>query len=292
MKISLTLTLWVLLFGSLAAQPAQDIWLLTLEDVQDQVKLHSPINISNNPGYDNQPGFFPDGTSILYSSIQKDGQMDVMRYDLASGAKTRLTYTDGSEFSPTVTPDGAYFSTIILEKDGTQLLQKYPLAGGEAQVIIPETVIGYHCWANDSIILAFVLGDPHTLQRCNVNTGTCTVADENIGRSLHQVPFNNAISYISKKDSANWQVKVIDPLEGEGRTMGPALNGTEDITWRGNGSLFKTEGTRVYRWRPGADADWVEVADLSIMGISGNLTRIAISPLGTHVAVVAAEPEK
>ena len=75
-------------------------------------------NITNSPGYDNQPSFTPDGRGILFTSIRGGGtQTDIYRYDVASGAIARVTDTPESEYSATVTPDGAHISVIRVEAD-------------------------------------------------------------------------------------------------------------------------------------------------------------------------------
>jgi Tol biopolymer transport system component len=92
------------------------------------------VNITNSPGYDNQPSFAPDGGAIFFTSVRGGGtQTDIYRYDLASAAITRVTSTPESEYSPTVTPDGAHLSVIRVEADGAaQLHDRRPLAGAGA----------------------------------------------------------------------------------------------------------------------------------------------------------------
>ena len=48
-----------------AAQPppSTDIWLARLSDTG----IEQPINITNRPGYDNQPSFTPDGKGLLFT---------------------------------------------------------------------------------------------------------------------------------------------------------------------------------------------------------------------------------
>ncbi|MEL6536144.1 MAG: hypothetical protein AAFQ98_12075 [Bacteroidota bacterium] len=275
----------------LLAQPGTEVWLVDLVDNYGNISLENPVNVSQNPGYDNQPFFLPNSEGVLYSSQTEDGSIDVRWYNLETKANEYLTHSAGGKFSPTVMPDGKHFSSIHLEEDGTQLLKQYPIQGDYGpEVIIPDVVIGYHCWVNDTTLIAFVLGEPVTLQRCVTTTGTCEVLDEKIGRGLRISPLNGALTYISKKDSV-WTVNMMNPLEGSGRSIGLSMNGTEDFDWRGNGSLFKTEDTFLYRWRPGEDPTWEQVADLRELGIEGALSRIAISPDGAKIALVAAEVE-
>ena len=93
-----------------------------------------PVNISNSPGYDNQPSFTPDGRHILFTSIRGGGQTDIYRYTIASRELSRVTETPESEYSPTVTPDRAHISVIRVEKDGTQRLWQFTLDGQKPEL--------------------------------------------------------------------------------------------------------------------------------------------------------------
>ena len=86
--------------GPQAAQapPATDVFLADLQTSQ-------ATKISDNPGYDNQPGFSPDGAFVLYTSNRDGKQTDIYRYDIAARTTTQVTHTSESEYSPTVTPD-------------------------------------------------------------------------------------------------------------------------------------------------------------------------------------------
>src|SRR5580765_3915779 len=43
------------------------------------VSVGKPINITNNPGYDNQPFFLPDSSAVLFSSRRDGQQNDIYR---------------------------------------------------------------------------------------------------------------------------------------------------------------------------------------------------------------------
>src|SRR5207302_845078 len=65
------------------------------------------VNITNRPGYDNQPAF--DGSAILYTSI-RDGQADIWRFE--DGRHTQVTSTPESEYSAALSPDGSSISVV------------------------------------------------------------------------------------------------------------------------------------------------------------------------------------
>ena len=65
------------LTGQAAPTPADtEVFLASLSVRDGKVEIGKPINISNNPGYDNQPTFTPDGQSVLFTSVRGDRKPD------------------------------------------------------------------------------------------------------------------------------------------------------------------------------------------------------------------------
>jgi hypothetical protein len=114
------------------APPDTEIYLAPLKSANGQITVGTPANITNNPGYDNQPFFTPDGASILFSSRRgtspaiRDNpsapQTDIYRYEIASQAIVRVTQTPENEYSPTPMLDGVRISTLTQDAGGRQLL--------------------------------------------------------------------------------------------------------------------------------------------------------------------------
>ena len=81
------------------------------------LKYSSPINISRNPGYDNQPYFL--GEDDLLYARTRNGQTDIARYSLSEKKTTWLSDTPGgSEYSPVKIPGKKAVSSIRLDTDG------------------------------------------------------------------------------------------------------------------------------------------------------------------------------
>ncbi len=280
------ITLILLFFVSSAvviAQPATEVFVFDLSKEGKVFKLTNPVNISNNEGYDNQPHFLPDGSGILYASNHQ-GQTEIVKYNINTGESTKITTSEGSEFSPTPHPSGDFFTTIILEKDGTQLLWKYPINGGTPHVIIPESKVGYHCWSDDQTIVSFVLGNPATLETYNIKTSKGEVLDKNIGRSLHKIPGSKLVSYISKSEE-KWMIKSIDLKSGKSKDIVTTLDGVEDMAWGNDGSIFMGKGDKLYQFNKDQDTPWVEIASLEQYGLK-NISRISVSPNNDKIAIV------
>lgn len=265
---------------SLHGQPDTEIYLFALDNIPDVgYQLSSPVNISQNEGYDNQPSFWPDGNSILYARTV-DGQTEIARYYVGSGKTNIITKTlQGSEYSPTPTPDGK-ISSIRLDTTGLQLLYSYDLSGNST-VLVEDLVIGYHAWIEDRELATFVLGEPSTLQLINLKNSKRKTIAENIGRSLHKIPDSKFFTYVDK--SGDWTIKAFNPKKGNTVELARALDGSEDYCWTPDQDILMGQGSVLWSWN--REEGWKEVYDLANYGLKG-ITRLAISPQGDKLALV------
>ena len=81
------------------AQSPSEIYVFDLLEDGTSIRLSNPINISSNPGYDNQPMFTEDGLTVMFAS-EREGQTDIAQYNLSEGYRTWITNTPDSEYSP------------------------------------------------------------------------------------------------------------------------------------------------------------------------------------------------
>jgi dipeptidyl aminopeptidase/acylaminoacyl peptidase len=278
------------------APPDTEIFLATLTPLTtpgQTLTVGRPANITNSPGYDNQPSFTPDGAAMLFTSIRGGTQTDIYRYDVASGATARVTNTPESEYSPTVTPDGAHISVIRVEADGTQRLWRFTLGGMEPELVLKDVKpVGYHAWVDDRTLALFVLGQPATLQIADARTGTADVVVRGINRSIQRIPGRGTISFVEREagasnaDATLW-IRELDPKTRRVTPLVAGVAGAKeaDCAWTPDGTLLMAEKDALYGWRRG-DADWRRIADLSALGLHG-VSRIAVSPKGDRIAFVA-----
>jgi hypothetical protein len=272
---------------SQTAPPTTDIFLVDMKMRDGQVELGKPAQITEWKGYDNQPSFLPDGKSLFYTSIRDDGQADVYRYNIADNTITRITQTSESEFSPTVMPDGKHFSVIRVEPDSTQRLWKFPINGGEPALVLENVKpVGYHAWAEANTVALFILGNPPTLQIADIRTGKAETVAENIGRSLHKIPKQEAISFVHKAGENEWLIKQLDLKTRAITTLVKTLPGSEDCVWTLQGILLMGKDSKLFQYDPKKNGDWQEIADFAHAGFK-SITRLAVSPKGEKLAVVA-----
>ena len=291
------------------APPDTEIYLARLKIANGAIDVGTPVNITSNPGYDNQPFFTRDGASVLFTSMRTAAgtappasaspaagpQTDIYRYDIADRRVLQVTRTPESEYSPTVTPDGA-LSVIRVELDGnsTQRLWQFTAAGADPKVVLENVKpVGYHAWADDHTLALFVLGQPATLQLADTKTGTARVIASDIGRSVQPIPGSGStreISFVQREregDTTRLIIKKLNTGSGQVSVLTPAVPGGNDAdtAWTPDGTLLMARGGTLYSWRPG-QTEWKEAASLERLSLS-SVTRLAVSPKGDYLALVA-----
>ena len=262
-SILLALAISVILMPPQQAPPATEVYLATLDP---SAGVTSWMNISNSPGYDNQPSFLPDSSAILFSSNRDGKQMDIYRYDIATKTVKQLTSTPDSEFSPIVTPDGKTFSVIRqAAADGTQLLVKYDLATGAHQSVVFENVkpVGYHAWIDATHVAMFILGSgqgaPATLQVGDTTTGKADVVATGIGRSILIRPASQTVSFITTGQAR--MIKEFDPRTATTKDLIAPYENSQDAAWTPGGVLVMATNQTVAMWRSG----WPEWRTLAMI---------------------------
>lgn len=284
------------------AAPSTDIYLLPFTDgpqktvrlgimsVQGEgIKAGDPVNISNNPGYDNQPEFLPDSSALLFSSNRDGVQTDIYRYDIAAKTTTQVTHTAENEYSPTMTPDGRTFTTV---RGAEQRLWRFNADGTDAGLTYAHRgKIGYHAWVSPAEIAAFVLaeenGAPNTLQLIDLATGTPRVLDSRIGRALRIRPKTRALTYVRKPEHESWEIRELDATTGKSTFVVDTLDGSEDFAWTPQDEIVMGSKSLLSFWAPRNEERWIKFADLS-KTVTG-ITRVAVSPDGKWLAVVGAD---
>lgn len=261
-----------------------------------------PLNISQNPGYDNQPSFTPDGQAILFTSNRDGKQTDIYRYDIATKATTQLTHSAESEYSPVVTPDGKTFSVIRVEGDGTQRLWRFDLDGSNPRRVMTRvTGVGYQAWLDATHVAVFIVGangQPNTLQIADTAADTAETVDSNPGHGLALRPAGRGttaptLTYVCKTDASHWVVKEVSLADKTPKVLIAAVPGSEDLAWDpafGNQRLLMTKGPKVFMASfPASAPAWRDAGDFSAAGVD-TLTRLAIAATGDQRLAFVAEP--
>ena len=264
--------------------PETDILLYGMAASLSGVQIGIGRNITASMGYDNQPAFSADGKSLLYSARRDGKQNDIYRFDLTTDATHQLTRSPKNEYSPHETPDGQSV-TVVWEDSGTlQEIWRYPARGGRSETVLKlPDLIGYYTFATPNVAFAFILGTPNTLQRIELDTQKRSTIASDIGRCIATAP-DGTVSYVRMEN----QQPVLHRIKVDGtgdEVLFPMLPGTEgDYAWLPDGSgMLSTQGNGVY-YHGAGPGDWRLVTTISE---AGGLSRLAISPDGKMLAVVA-----
>jgi dipeptidyl aminopeptidase/acylaminoacyl peptidase len=277
---------------SVAAQPppATEVYLL---DLGAPAASRTWINISNNPGYDNQPSFLPDSSAVLFASDRGDGT-DIFRYDIGSKVLRQLTHTTEAEYSPTVTPDGKGFSVVRVETDKTQRLWRFDLDGTNPRLVLEDVKpVGYHAWIDATHLALFVLGSPNSLYVADTTTGAAESVHAGIGRSILIRPGAGTVTFTTT--GASPMIMEMDPKTRSVKPLRAPLQGSQDTAWSPDGHiLYMATGSVIQS----VDADrpegkWAPAFRLGGADSSGTgpaldrITRMAVSRDGRWLAFVA-----
>src|SRR4051812_14975335 len=90
-------------------------------------------------GFAMDPAFARDGRSLFYSS-NTGGGLDLWRFDLATGEKTRITTDAGMELAPMPHPDGKRL-VYMVKAGGADQIRVRTLADGKENVLISGPIL-------------------------------------------------------------------------------------------------------------------------------------------------------
>lgn len=270
------------------APPGSDIWVAGLVANGDTVTVRRVVNATARAGYDNQPHFLPDGRGLLYTS-RRGAQTDIYELTLDPHGERQVTATPESEYSPTLAPGGTTISVIRVEADNTQRLWRFPLTGGGTPSLILSGIkpVGYHAWGSATTLALFVLGQPATLQVASTESQRADTVASDVGRSVHTMPGGQAFSFTTRTGERQFTVKRIDIATRAIDTLVALPAGTQDYAWMPNGMAIAASGDRLVVWREGW-AEWREATFTKPAGM-GTISRLAVSPSGDRLAIVAEE---
>lgn len=300
-------TLLALSFSAWAQLPKTEIWVFDLKQSPVGYSISNPQKIKVGKEYNNQPWFTQDGQSMYFVSNAKEGgKTDIFRYDFN---KTRhqlkqITNTKNeSEYSPRLTPDGELISCVRVAKDTvTQNLCTYNLKGKKPEILFPQIkTFGYYCWKNQIEILSFHVPEPFAFKQHNLINNKQDTLAMNIGRCIKNQ--RGRILYIDKTDTGDYLIKMVNPKRMGNRTydsiapdkvLARSLPDQEDFDiLKGKDLLMGMDGF-VYRKQDffnNPDVPWEPFLDLNHYKIY-SFYRLAVSPIGNRIAVVAYSGDK
>ena len=156
-------------------------------------------------------------------------------------------------------------------------------------MLFKDLKVGYHVWHNEETLVCTVLIDDRMdLVVANLRDKTNYTVEKHVGRSLHNIPNANLVSYISK-DKDSWSIKSLDPVSGTTKVITKLPKDTEDMCWLADGTILIPSGNLIHQVNH-ASKDKPVVMDLSGYHEINVISRIVVSPDGKYLALVSTDP--
>ncbi len=271
------------IFSLSFSQSNTEVHLFDLSTSNNKINISNHKNISNNDGYDSQPSFLND-EKIIFASTRND-QTDIAQYFSNYNSKVWLNFTEGGEYSPLKIPNKDAVSAVRLDPDGKQRLYSYNINNGESTELIKDLVVAYYTWHDkNTIVSAVIEGDDLNLYVTDLDEGKSRNYAKKVGRSFHKIPNSNLVSFISKKNEKQWQIKSLDPITGETRVIANTMIGVEDICWLDDKTLLSGKDSILYKLTIKKDYSWKKITDLSSLGIT-KITRLATNTSASKLLI-------
>lgn len=264
-------------------QSDSEVYLAPLLVRQGSIAVGVPANITQRPGYDNQPSFHRDGTLVYYTS-QRNGQTDIYAYDRVNRVTNRVTDTPESEYSPQQIFDSDWLSVVRVEADSSQRLWRVTTTGDSLELLFPDLEpVGYYAWVDDTLVAAFILGNPPVLELAATSGESFTLA-RGVGRSIQPNAAHGAVSFTLADSLGNHTISLGLP-SGTVTPLTPALPGSQDFAWAAADMILMARDSLLFQWRLG-DEDWSPVAVEWGADRPGTITRLAVSSDRRWLALV------
>lgn len=280
----LVISMVLLTAGFASAQPNTDVFLASIETNEDGTFVNGLQNISNDPGYDNQPSFGTD--NLLLFAGDNNGQTDIFQMHSRMGRKTLFGgLASGGEYSPQLTPDGESIAAVRLDTTGLQRLYKYDKSGVPT-LLIPDLVVAYYTFFDsDKIVGCHIQDEKLNLFVYNLNEQKAYTLLKDVGRSFHKVPGQGSVSYTVPNDQGQQDVYLLDMETLESFFVTQLPIGVSDYAWLDESKLIIGSNSSLFIYNTFGKEGWQKIADLDKSVIS-DISRLAVSPSGGRIALV------
>lgn len=298
-NLAIVLALLLSLTTPVAAQIlTTEVWVGALDFREGRFDVSDLKNISNDPGYDNQPAFFPDGQTLVYTSVIAGDLGDsglglhAFLVDLRSGARTPLPEARG--FSPTPTADG---KQLMMLREGRVWL--HDLGGKVLGPLTETTTAGYYARFDDRTYVLFMNEQQRRIVIYDAKTKKVDTMAVGASTAPYRIPGQRAVTFVAEEPfsaaentaaDAPKPTLVLRRLDLPTRKVTtlatiPFPTGGQHV-WTARGTLLIASGPQIYEWNPARPDEWKPIYRATNPDLQG-ITRIAISPASDRIAIVS-----
>lgn len=280
----------VFCFFEAFSQSNSQVYVTEVVQNVDGFQFQNFRKISSDKGYNNQP-YFKDNNTLLYAK-NNEGQADIGVYNLTENSEFFWNLkTEGGEYSPQPIPESNHIAAVRLDPNGLQRLYDYR-QNSLGEEVISDLVVAYYIWYNKNTIVSSIIQNNELyLMVSYLKEGENFTLLKGSGRSFHKIPNTNAISYTAINEEKNWDVYQLDLDSLDSYFVVQLPIGVQDMIWYNDSNIFVGSGSQLFMYDLYGNGDWQKIADFSDKNIT-NITRLAVSPDGRTLALVAEVKKK
>jgi hypothetical protein len=284
-KILISLSLLFLFCAAIAQVPATDIYVADVVQQGGNYMIGTPIKITNNPGYDNQPSFTPDGLQLLYTSMHDTSQTDIYSYNFKDFTTTQISHTPESEYSPVMLYGTNKISVVRVNVEQAQQLYSYYLKNeNDPYILVPgEDSVAYYGWLDQNKVAINLLnGNKMHLKLFDLKSKKSVELMDHTGRCMMKFPGSTDFLFTRRLNDSAFTIIRYHTKTGEMESIIDLPLHTEDYTITPAGKiLIGKDGKLLIN----ANGKWKEIADVS--SSVGSFYRLAMNASGTKIAFVS-----
>jgi hypothetical protein len=264
--------------------PNSEILLFSVDQNDGKTTFSGGKNVTNNPGYDNQPSFSLDNRSLLFTSNRNGKDTNIFEYFLADGRTEQITTSADNEYTAK-DRDGKSLNFVREGSDQTMTVFSFERQTKKESLAfkIKEPVAYYAfnskgdalVWVRYAFFIHWVNSDK------NINR---FVADYALPSTPQLIPGTDNFSFVKRLPTDEMWIYEFNPTNQTIRPIVQNKDGKVNYAWMPDGSLLIGSGTKLFRFNEKSDKSWVEIGDLSSFGVK-EILRLAVSSDGKNLAV-------
>jgi hypothetical protein len=274
--------------------PDCDIFLFDFSERNGNVTISKGVNITQRPGYDNQPFFKPNSESLVFSSSVAPDRTDIYEFVIESGETKQLTDSpEQQEYSPQISPDQKTLSFVTDGEHSNQSIWKTQIGSGHEEWLLASPgerePVGYYSWRHRLGYILFWSRYGHSLRLVHEQEKTSHYITGDAPPSTpHLIPGSNKFSFLHRQGNGETWVKELDPITRAVRPLTKITGNNNNYGWTPERRILMIDGTKLHACFPEGKKEWAVVADLGEHGLK-SATRLAVSHDGKKIAIVGLE---